>query len=108
MYNENFRGTDFNRLKDCTVFGRSISDTEHPWKLTEKRVEDAWFTYALICYYSDINKLNETNFYTPTSPAQRSNIDFLCGNAWECITQSTNKWIHHKCTTKGCIEGILF
>ena len=64
VYNENFRECDSKRLKGCSVFGRSTSDTEHPWKLTEKRVEDAWFTYALVDYYNEFNLLNETNFHT--------------------------------------------
>ncbi len=63
--------------------------------------------YALVSYYDGIHLLNGINFYTTTSPAQRCDIDMLCGNAWESITQSTNRWIHHKCKVKGCIRYLV-
>ena len=51
VYNENFQKVDKERLCKLEEFGRSSSDKEHPWKLTEKRIEDAWFVYSLVKLY---------------------------------------------------------
>jgi hypothetical protein len=107
VYNENFRDSDSSRLKHLRDYGRSISDVDHPWKLTEKRVEDAWFLFTLVCFFRDRNQLDSINFATGTSPSQRKDLDFLCGKAWEVISQSTNPWIHHKCHVLGCSEGMF-
>lgn len=105
VYNENFRQSDHKRLKMLTDFGRSISDSEHPWKITEKRIEDAWFTFSLVSFYSDKQLLTTTDFYTDSSHSQRSDLDALCGKAWNIIVEDTNPWIHHICKVKGCSEG---
>ena len=105
VYNENFRDLDIARLKYLREFGRTTSDTNHPWKLTEKRVEDAWFLYTLVCFYRDRRQLDEVNFATSSLPSQRKDLDMLCGRAWELISQTTNPWIHHKCGKLGCSEG---
>ena len=107
VYNENFRDSDSSRLKHLRDYGRSMSDADHPWKLTEKRVEDGWFLYTLVCFFRDRNELESINFATSTSPSQRKDLDFLCGKAWEVISQSTNPWIHHSCHVLGCSEGKL-
>jgi hypothetical protein len=107
VYNENFRTPDSERLKCLYMFGRSLSDGEHPWKLTEKRIEDAWFIYTLVHFYSDRGCLESINFHTEQSVSQRVNVDALCGKAWDVLVESTsNSWIHHKCKIKGCAEGI--
>ena len=68
-------------------FRRSFSPARHRWKLTEKlRMFGScmhWFVIIIM--------LANTNFYTPISPSQRCDIDILSGNAWEYITQETNK-----------------
>ena len=74
VYNENFRDLDIARLKHLCEFGRTTSDTDHPWKLTEKRVEDAWFLYTLVCFYRDRCQLDEVNFAT----------NHLKGRIWIC------------------------
>ena len=106
VYNENFHDLDVARLKHMHEFGRTTSDTDHPWKLTEKRV-DAWFLYTLVCFYRDRWQLDEVNVATTSLPSQRKNLDMLCGRAWELISRTTNHWIHHKCGKLGCSEGIL-
>lgn len=106
VYNENHRNADAQSLKLLVEFGRSSSDNEHPWKLREKRVEDAWFLYRLACFYSERNILNQVNFRTEQAPSQRRDIEELCRHAYTVITDSPNPWIHHKCKTKGCMEGI--
>ncbi len=105
VYNENFRVVDHHCMSKLTNFGRSLSDHEHPWKLNEKRIEDAWFMYALVNFYCTKKLLGNTDFHTEASPSQRSDIDELCGSAWDVIIEDTNPWIHHKCEMKGCIEG---
>lgn len=105
VYNENFRELDAKNLKSFSDFGRSRRDCEHPWKLTEKRVEDAWFVYTLVSYFADKEMLDCIDFNTTTSPSQRIDVDFLCGKAWDIITETTNPWIYHKCKMKGCTEG---
>lgn len=107
MYNENFRVIDGERLKSLFEFGRSHRDQEHPWKLTEKRVEDAWFLYQLVQFYADRQLLDEIDFFTDSSPSQRKDLELLCSRAWERIVDITNPWVHHKCKTKGCSEGII-
>ena len=106
VYNENFRDSDYSRLKHLSDYGRSMSDAEHPWKLTEQRVEDGWFLYMLVCYYRDINQLDDVNFATSSQPSQRKDLDLLCGRAWEVISQSASPWINHKCHKLGCSEGL--
>ena len=108
VYNENFRDSDSSQLKHLRDYGRSMSDVDHPWKLTEKRVEDAWFLFTLVCFFHDRNQLESINFATGTSPSQRKDLDFLCGKAWEVISQSINPWIYHKCHVLGCSEGLFF
>ena len=51
VYNENFCKIDQDRLQQLTAFGRNITDDEHPWRLTEETVEDAWFLYSLVLFY---------------------------------------------------------
>ena len=43
VYNENFHKVNQDILLELTAFGHNTADEEHPWRLTEKRVEDAWF-----------------------------------------------------------------
>lgn len=106
VYNENFRKIDQDRLQQLTAFGRNVTDEEHPWKLTEKRVEDAWFLYSLVLFYEQRGQLKTTDFATDKGVSQRCDIDSLCGECWELISTSTNPWIHHNCGTIGCSEGI--
>ena len=106
VYNEKFRDSDLSRLKHLKEYGRTESDSDHPWKLTEQRVEDAWFLFSLVNFYQEKNQLNSINFTATTQPSQRKDIDTLCGNAWEQISRCTNPWIHHQCHKLGCSEGI--
>lgn len=53
VYNENFRHVDIKRLDHLHTFGRNSKDKEHPWKLTEKRVEDAWFLWTLVQFFKE-------------------------------------------------------
>lgn len=107
--NVSISATSFQSISDCerlihlSEFGRSFSDTEHPWKLTEKRIEDAWFIYSLVLFYSERGGLEDVDFNTAPSASQRIDVDELCGKAWEVLLESTNPWIHHKCKTKGCL-----
>ena len=105
VYNEDFRQVDSERLKNYNEFGRSASDKDHPWKLTEKRVEDAWFVFSLVSFYKQRGVLSSIDFHTDPSCSQRSDLDLLCSRTWDIILQDTNPWIHHKCKIKGCIEG---
>ena len=100
VYNENFCDSDVARLKHLQESGRTTSDTDHPWKLTEKRAEDVWFLYTLVCLYRDRNQLDDVNFSTASLPSQR-----ICVTAWELISRATNPWINHKCEKLGCSEG---
>ena len=48
VYNENFMAIDKEKLSHLLMeFGRSQSDKEHPWKLTQKQIEDTWFGQLL-------------------------------------------------------------
>ena len=105
VYNENFRDIDCSRLKEFHQFGRNIKDQVHPWKLTDKCAEDAWFLYRLVTYHSDNGDLISTNFATDVGPSQRKDVDELCRQAWEKISSHTNPWVHHQCKKKGCEEG---
>ena len=105
VYNENFMAVDKERLSLLNEFGRSQNDKERPWKLMEKRIEDAWFVYSLVNFYKQKGKLNTTNFATEKMASQRYDVDSMCERAWEEITDSTNPWIHHKCSKLGCTEG---
>ena len=105
VYNENFQKIDQERLTHLAEFGRSVTDKEHPWKLTEKRVEDAWFVYTLVNFYKSRGVLSSTNFASDKTVSQRFDVDTMCERAWEKITSATNPWIHHKCNTLGCSEG---
>ena len=105
---KNFRDSDSSRLKHLRDYGHSVSDVDHPWKLTEKRVEDAWYLYTLVCFFRDRDQLDSISFATGTSPSQRKELDIPCGKAWEILSQSTSPWIHHKCHFFfGCSEGML-
>ena len=86
-------------------FGRNSTDYEHPWKVTDKRVEDAWFLLQLVCFFSERDQLGDINFYTDSSPSQRKDLEHICGIAWEEIVDSVNPWICHRCLTRGCNEG---
>ena len=108
VYNENFRDLDIDRLKLLREFGRTTSDTDHPWKLNEKCAEDAWFLYTIVCFYHRRQQLDEINFSTASLPSQRKDLDVLCNRAWELISQTANPWIHHKCKKLGCSQGILY
>ena len=105
VYNENFQKVDKERLCKLEEFGRSSSDKEHPWKLTEKRIEDAWFVYSLVKFYKQKGKLESTNFATENAASQRYDVDTMCQRAWDEITNDTNPWIYHKCSKLGCSEG---
>ena len=105
VYNENFRHSDVARLKHLRQFGRTSSDTDHPWKLTEKRAKDAWFLYTLVCLYRDRNQLDVIDFATTALPSQRKDLDQLCGRAWQLISSTANPWIHHECDKLVCREG---
>lgn len=110
VYNENFRDADSERLKHMKDYGRSNSDTDHPWKLTEKRVEDAWFLYHLVSFFAERNELDKTNFYMYTDPAhsQRKDVDALCNMAREKIIDETNPWVYHRCKQKGVAKVIMY
>ena len=101
------RYSDSSGLKHLRDYGRSMSDVDHPWKLTEKCVENAWFLYTLVYFFCDSNQFDSISFATNSSPSQRKDLDFLCDQAWEVISQATNPWIHHKCHILGCSEGML-
>ena len=106
VYNENFRKVDQDRLRQLSSFGRNGADKEHPWRLTEKRAEDAWFLYSLVLFFEQRGLLKTTNFATDKGVSQRCDVDSLCGNAWELISSSSNPWIYYKCDAIGCSEGI--
>ena len=89
VYNKNFCDLDIARLKHFREFGRTSSDTDHPWKLTERRAEDAWFLYTLVCFYRDISQLDLVDFVATSLPSQR--VD----NRGRKLV--SNHWIHHKC-----------
>lgn len=99
VYNENFQKIDQERLTHLAEFGHSGSDKEHPWKLTEKCIEDAWFVYKSRGVFSS------TNFASDKTVSQKLDVDTMCEMAWEKITSATNPWIHHKCGKVGCSEG---
>ena len=101
------RVSDAKKLTFLKKFGRSIQDIKHPWKLTEKRIEDAWLIYSLVCFFVERGNLEAINFNTVSAPAQRIDVDAICGEAWEIITGSSNPWIYHQCNVKGCSEGKL-
>ena len=107
VYNENFRDSDVARLKHLREFGRTASDTDHPWKLTEKRAEDAWFLYTLVCFYRDRNQLEDVDFATASLPSQRKDLDMLCDRSMGAHLQ-INKSLDpsHNCQTLRCSEGI--
>lgn len=105
VYNENFQKIDGERLAELNNFGHSSSDEEHPWKLTEKRIEDAWFVYTLVDFFKSKGNLSSTNFASDRLVSQRYDVDGMCKKAWEEITATTNPWIHHKCDKIGCSEG---
>jgi hypothetical protein len=71
VYNENFRKVDQDRLRQLTTFGRNATDKDHPWRLTEKRVEDAWFLFSLLLFYEARGLLKATNFATDKGVSQR-------------------------------------
>jgi hypothetical protein len=106
VYNENFREVDCERLKHFNDYGRNITDIHYPWKLTEKRVEDAWFMYQLVIFFADSNELKSTNLYTEVDASQRKDIEQLCSIAWNKISDDRNPWVHHVCKIKGCSEGM--
>ena len=70
MYNENVRDLDVAQLKHMHEFGRTTSEIDHPWKLTDKRVEDSWSLYALVCFYRDRCQLDEIDFATTSLPSK--------------------------------------
>ena len=107
VYNENFQQVDQERLCKLAEFGRSQKDNEHPWKVTEKRIEDAWFLFSLVNFYKERGVLKTTNFATKKLVSQRYDVDGMCERAWELITSTTNPWVQHQCTTVGCSEGKL-
>ena len=105
VHNENFQKIDQERLAHLAEFGRSGSDKDHPWKLMEKHIEDAWFVYTLVDFYKCRGILSSTNFASDKTVSQRCDVDEMCERAWEKITGTTNPWIHHKCNKLGCSEG---
>ena len=92
-------------MSSLSEYGRNITDSEHPWKLTEKRVEDAWFLFCLVNFYCAKGILSSIDFHTDYSCSQRFDLEELCGSAWNLITEEKNPWINHKCKVKGCMEG---
>ncbi len=105
VYNENFRRVDSDLLGKLECYGRTFSDQDHPWKLNEKRVEDAWFLFALVSFYKRKGSLQTIDFTTVKAPSQRVDVDDLCKSAWIEITSSPSPWIHHRCKKVGCAEG---
>ena len=81
VYNENFMAIDKERLSHLMEFGRSQSDKEHPWKLTEKRIEDTWFVYTLVNFYKQMATLNTTDFATEKMASQRYDVESMCERA---------------------------
>lgn len=85
VYNENFRHVDIKRPDHLHTFGRNSKDEEHPWKLTEKRVEDAWFLWTLVQFFKEKGLLNVQDFATASNASQRKDLDTLCEDAWNHI-----------------------
>ena len=96
VHNENFRMVDCERLSNFNDYGRNLTDIYHPWKLTEKRVEDAWFLYQLVSFYTGSNELELINFYTEVDASQRKDLEQLCNLAYDKIINQTNPWVHHE------------
>ena len=55
-----------------------------------------------------MGKLHTVNLFVEyTSSGKRKNLENLCEGLWEVITTQRNKWVMHKCSTKGCTEGYV-
>ena len=58
-----------------STFGRNATDKEHPWRLTEKRADDAWFLYSLVLFFEQGGLLKATNIATDKGVSQICDID---------------------------------
>ena len=109
MYTVALDSNDVALTKMLLVISNSATSNivceEHPWKLTEKCIEDAWFVYTLVDFYKSRGVLSSTNFASDKTVSQKLDVDAMFEMAWEKITSATNPWIHHKCGKVGCSEG---
>ena len=105
VYNLNFKEKDNSRLRELQEFARS---NDEEWELNEQRVNDAWFLWIIVNYYSSKGTLGDTNIqFQYENSGKHLNTEELCKAMWADICVSKNKWVTHACQTPGCAEGYV-
>ena len=105
VYFANNQQTDRTRLQYLEKFKASKI---REWSPSAKRLEDCWFTWCIILTYAELGKLQTVNLFVEYTPSgKRKNLESVCEELWEVITTQRNKWVMHKCGTKGCAEGYV-
>lgn len=112
VYNANFRTETNKRMAVMQqAFKRTRSDSsEDVCKLTEQRLEEAWFIWELVNFHKENRTLQGTNLMTEhdfDGPGRRRDIESLCAESMEMFFKGENKWIHHECEVLGCKEGFI-
>lgn len=75
-------------------------------ELTEMRIEQAWFIYHLVAFFSDEKCLASVNFNIDTV-AGRRDMDTVCEEAYDLIVKGEKLFTKHECNVKGCKEGYV-
>lgn len=105
VYNLKFKESDSLRLTELQEFART---NDEEWELNEQRVNDAFFLWIVVNYFSSKGKLADTDLKCEYSNnGKRLNTEDLCKVMWEDICVSTNEWVTHTCKTPGCSEGYV-
>lgn len=105
VYNAKFA----NKISTCISpennYIASRHDTAH---LNDERLQEAWFLWSLVQFYTSEGLLHSTNLdceFGKTS--HRKNIEAACKEACNLISTTPNKWIKHVCKVLGCKEGYV-
>ena len=77
------------------------------WRLNVRRLEDAWFLFELVDFFSKHRLLNAIDFNPNSLPGNRRDIEVICQKAIMHLSKTTPRWVHHSCDTKGCREGMV-
>ena len=101
-YNATHGSNDNVKLKCFEEYARTPK-AEYKWELNAQRLEEAWFLYKLVEFFSDHGEPRKNYYTTPISG--RRNIEKLCQDACHHLFIGRPRWIDHQCTVKGCAEG---
>ena len=101
-YNATHGSTDNMQLKCFEEYARTPK-ADYKWELNPQRLEEGWFLYKLVEFFSHHGEPSKNYYTTPISG--RRNIEKLCQDACHDLFVGRPSWIDYRCTVKGCAEG---